>query len=177
MIPKAPSTFRICVASLLVVAAACGTGRSGDAPGSVDLLSSLRVADSSLQAAIAARDAERAATFYSEDAVLMPVAEPIVEGRAAILEEWRHVFGIPGFSNSSRLVTAAASHAGDLAYTRGTYESPMLGLKGQQVIERGKWVSVWRREPGGQWRIVVDIFNTDSPPPDHQRSTDGPREQ
>lgn len=160
------------VASALMVAAACGTP-SNYAPDAAAALSSLRAADSSLQAAVAARDAERTAAFYTNDAVLMPVAEPIVEGRAAILEEWRHVYGIPGFANSSRLVAAEVSTVGDLGYTRGTYESPMLGPGGQQVVERGKWVSLWKREAGGRWRIVVDIFNTDTPPPDHQPSTAG----
>lgn len=158
------------VASLLMVAAACGTP-SNDAPDAAAALSSLRAADSSLQAAVAARDAERTAAFYTNDAVLMPVAEPIVEGRAAILDEWRHVYGIPGFANRSRLVAADVSTVGDLGYTRGTYESPMLGPGGQQVVERGKWVSLWKREADGRWRIVVDIFNTDTPPPDHQPST------
>lgn len=86
------------------------------------------------QAAIVARDAERTASFYAEDAVLMPVAEPAVEGRVAILAEWRHVFGIPGFENRATLVVAESSIAGDLGYTRGTYESPMSGPDGQPLL-------------------------------------------
>jgi uncharacterized protein (TIGR02246 family) len=122
-------------------------------------------------AAIAARDPERTVAFYADDAVVMPVAEPIVEGRAAILEEWRHVFGIPGYASHSRLVASAVSTAGDLGYTRGTYDSPMLGPGGKPVVERGKWVSVWKRDTDGRWRIVIDIYNTDTPPPEHQPST------
>jgi ketosteroid isomerase-like protein len=158
------------VALLLLTAVACGTAPSDDAAAMARALSELRVADSSVSAAIAARDAERTARFYTDDAVIMPVAEPIVEGRVAILEEWRHVFGIPGYANNSRLVASAVSAAADLGYTRGTYESPMLDRGGKPVVERGKWVSVWKRETDGTWRIVLDIFNTDSPPPDHQPS-------
>jgi ketosteroid isomerase-like protein len=169
------STFqcplRYAAAFTLIFAAACDSSRSGDAADTARLLSSLRAADSSLQAAVAARDAERTAAFYAEDAVLMPVAEPIVEGRLAILEEWRHVYGIPGFTSSSHLVAASLSTAGDLGYTRGTYESGMQGTGGRAVVERGKWVSVWKRGTDGSWRIIVDISNTDAPPPDHQPST------
>lgn len=155
----------------LVVATACHTTAAADATATARALSELRVADSSVTAAIAARDAVRTASFYADDAVIMPVAEPIVEGRAAILEEWRHVFGIPGFANNSRLVASAVSAAGDLGYTRGTYESPMLGLGGKPLVERGKWVSVWKRGIDGKWRMVLDIFNTDAPPPVHEPST------
>jgi uncharacterized protein (TIGR02246 family) len=150
---------------------ACGTAPSGDSESNQEALSALRAADSSVAAAIKARDAERAASFYADDAVIMPVAEAIVTGRSAIKEEWRHVFGIPGIDNNSRLVASAVSASGDLGYTRGTYESAMLEPGGKRVVERGKWVSVWKRGADGNWRILIDIYNTDEPPPDHQPST------
>jgi ketosteroid isomerase-like protein len=157
--------LRMIVAScLVVVLLSCREASTESA------LAELRIADSLVSAAIAAKDAERTAAFYAVDAVLLPIAEPIVEGRAAIQEEWRHTFGIPGFSNTVRLVASDVSSAGDLGYTRGTYASPMLGPDGKQVVERGKWVSVWKRDASGNWRIVLDISNTDAPPPDHQES-------
>lgn len=157
--------------SLWVLGLACDSPHSKATPDPAQALAALRTADSLVQAAIVARDADRAASFYAEQAVMMPVAEATIEGRPAILAEWRHVFGIPGYANRARLVAADLSTAGDLGYTRGTYESPMLGPDGQQLLERGKWVSVWKRQADGQWRIVVDIFNTDTPPPIHAPST------
>jgi uncharacterized protein (TIGR02246 family) len=157
--------------SLLVLGLACDTQLSKATPDPAQALAALRTADSLVQAAIVARDAERTASFYAEQAVMMPVAESIIEGRTAILAEWRHVFGIPGYANRAQLVAADLSTAGDLGYTRGTYETPMLGPDGQQLLERGKWVSVWKRQADGEWRIVVDIFNTDTPPPIHALST------
>ena len=52
-------------------------------------LARLLVADSLVQAAVVAQDAARLASYYADDAVLMPVAEPIVAGRAAIRAECR----------------------------------------------------------------------------------------
>jgi ketosteroid isomerase-like protein len=157
--------------SLLVLGLGCDRQPSGTASDPSQALAALRTADSLVQAAIVALDADRTASFYAEQAVMMPVAEPIIEGRAAILAEWRHVFGIPGYASRARLVATDLSTAGDFGYTRGTYESPMLGPDGQQLLERGKWVSVWKRQADRQWRIVVDIFNTDTPPPIHAPST------
>jgi ketosteroid isomerase-like protein len=162
---------RALLVSPVVLGLACDRQPSRATPDPAQGLAELRTADSLVQAAIVALDADRTASFYAEQAVMMPVAESIVEGRAAILAEWRHVFGIPGFANRARLVAVDVSTAGDFGYTRGTYESPMLGTDGQHLLERGKWVSVWKMQPDGQWRIVVDIFNTDTPPPIHALST------
>lgn len=170
----ASSLSRAGIVSLIMLATACEARQSPETPGPAQALAALRAADSMVQAAIVARDAERTASFYALDAVLMPVAEPIVEGRAAILAEWRHVFGIPGFANRARLLAAEPSTAGDLGYTRGTYESAMRGPDGQPMLELGKWVSVWKRGTDGQWRIIVDIFNSDTPPPLHAPSTAEP---
>ena len=133
----------------------------------------MRAVDSALQAAIVAKDAGRTASFYAADATLLPVAEQIVTGREAIEREWAKVFGIPGFVNRARITNVKVARGRDMAYTQGTYETAMTAPDGKPTTERGKWVSVWRRDPDGAWRIVADIFNTDSPPPAHQESTTG----
>lgn len=158
----------------VAIMAGCAEPKAPSGTTNAEALASLRASDSTLQLAVAALDAERAVELYAEDAVVMPVAEPLIEGRAAIRAYWEHVFGIPGFTNSSRLVALETSSDGTMGYTRGTYESPMAGIDGARVIERGKWVSLWKRQRNGDWRIAVDIFNTDSVPPDHQESTAEP---
>ena len=127
----------------------------------------LRAADSALQQAVAARDVDRTATFYAPDAVLLPAAEPQITGREAIRAEWAKLFAIPAFANTSRTTQLEVAASGELAFTRGVYETRLTGQDRRPVTERGKWVSVWRRQADGSWRIVVDAYNTDTPPPDH----------
>lgn len=76
--------------ALLVLGLACDARPSRVTPDPAEARAALQTADSLVQAAIVARDAGRTASFYAEQAVLMPVAESIIEGRAAILAEWRH---------------------------------------------------------------------------------------
>jgi len=128
----------------------------------------LRDADRSLQAAIDAKDAEHAASYYADDAVMMPMAEPMIVGKEAILEEWRHILEIPGLENVNNLKFISVAESGDLGYTAGVYNSKMEVRSGGVEEEPGKWVSVWRRDARGNWRIVMDIYNTDILPPDHK---------
>lgn len=168
--------MRLAFRSLLVslsAGVAFGACKPAAPPASAreEALQTLRSADSALQVAIAARDLPATVAFYADDAVTMPLAKPSATGTDAIREEWAHNFGIPDFSNVMRLTGAEVSDDGTLGVTRGTYAATMKAPDGQPIVERGKWVSVWRRSVGAPWRITIDIFNTDSLPPDHQAST------
>ncbi len=154
----------------LLLAAACQPRGSSEAV-RAEALATLRAADSTLQLAIAARDLEGTMAFYADDAVIMPLAKAGATGRDAIREEWAHNFGIPGYSNAALLTALDVSDDGTMGVTRGTYTAAMKAPDGESIVERGKWVSVWRRAAGGPWRITIDIYNTDSLPPDHQQST------
>lgn len=128
----------------------------------------LRAADAALQQAVAAHDLNRIMSFYADNAVLMPTAEPMLSGKAAITEEWKHILAIPDMQNAGKLMSAEVSSGHDLAYTMGTYQSQMMGEDGKQVTEPGKWLSVWKKQSDGAWRIIVDTYNTDIKPPDHK---------
>ncbi|HXG81676.1 MAG TPA: DUF4440 domain-containing protein [Sphingomicrobium sp.] len=131
-------------------------------------MSAVKAADAALQLAVAAKDLDKIMVHYADDAMLMPAAEPAITGKAAITAEWKHVLSIPDIENSSELSRVEVSSANDLAYTMGSYRSRMMGETGVLVEEPGKWLSIWRKQPDGQWRIIVETYNTDIPPPDHK---------
>ena len=54
-----------------------------------------------------------------------------------------------------------AARSGDLAYETGTFEESFRDATGKPVRVTGKYVVVWKKQTGGQWKAVVDIFNTD----------------
>ncbi len=53
--------------------------------------------------------------------------------------------------------------AGDLAVETGSYQLTMVPKKGKPTPEKGKYLTVWKRQPDGTWKIVRDIDNTDTP--------------
>ncbi|MEO7973658.1 MAG: DUF4440 domain-containing protein [Thermoanaerobaculia bacterium] len=130
-------------------------------------LAEITAADDALQDAIAAKDLDRTVWFYAKNASLFPVAEPIAIGDKAIRDEWAHLFAIPGFINTAKRTKVDISRSGDLAYTQGTYATELALAGGKTATEHGKWVSIWKKQSDGSWKIVVDISNTDEPPPEH----------
>ena len=146
--------------SLLMACATSGTDMTGT-------VAAVRAADSALTLAVSARDVERVIGFYASDATLLPTAKPLIAGRDAIRAEWVELFAIPSFNNTTRLIQVEVAQGGEMAFTRGSYETLLTGQDGKPVTEVGKWVTIWRKQADGSWRIVVDIYNTDTPPPDH----------
>jgi ketosteroid isomerase-like protein len=72
----------------------------------------------------------------------------------------------PGYALSWQVNKVEASHGGDLAYSMGTYEGTMNDAKGKPVTDRGKYVTVWEKQPDGKWNVVADIYNSDLPAPE-----------
>jgi len=81
----------------------------------------IRDLDKSWSAFAAGKDAAKTASFYAEDASLLPFNGPIVNGKAKIQETWAGLMKEPGFAihfEPTRIVVAK-SH--DMAYDIGTF--------------------------------------------------------
>lgn len=99
------------------------------------------------------------AGFYTEDAVLMPPNHPIVEKRDNIRNFFQGLVD-SGFS-SIKLETTNIESVGNLAYGRGRYTLSMSPPGGAPVQDVGKYIVIYRRQAGGSWRAIADIFNSD----------------
>lgn len=101
------------------------------------------------------------ASLYTEDVVVLPPEQPIVEGKSAA-RAWLDTF--PPIKRFSLELKHAEGRA-DLAVTRGTLDMTVEPTPGKRVTMTGKWTSVFRRQPDGAWRCALDIWNTDHPIP------------
>ena len=54
---------------------------------------------------------------------------------------------------------AAVAGSRDLGYTIGEYTSTGRGPTGAAVQRFGKYLTVWKRQPNGSWKFVVDGGN------------------
>jgi uncharacterized protein (TIGR02246 family) len=125
---------------------------SGDAKALVAL-------DDQWSAAAAARDLDRTASFYAEDASVFPPNAPVAKGREAARKVWADFFAAPDFKISWNTTSASVDH--NLGYTSGTYEDSYTGKDGKTVSETGKYLCVWRKNSQGKWMAIQDMWNAD----------------
>ena len=101
-------------------------------------------------------------TFWAEDAAFMPDDAPLAHGDA-IGATWEHLISLPGFGLEWRATSAQVAEAGDMGYTIGTYELT-VEQEGTPMVTVGKYVTLWRKQADGSWKVAVDCFNADGPP-------------
>jgi ketosteroid isomerase-like protein len=102
-------------------------------------------------AAFAAAMAPDGITFAGSELVVGPRAErDFLESQRTSLI-WHPVY-----------VGAAAS--GDLGFTVGVYVATGRGSTGAAVQTFGKYLTVWRRDEKGTWKVAADGGNTMPPP-------------
>ena len=116
------------------------------------------------QEAIAARDVERAVSFWADDAVVMPQGQPSLAGKDAIRGFVAESFKVPGFGLRWETTSVTVAPHGELAYALARTTTTFNGPDGKPVAVRGKAATVWRKGSDGRWLCVVDIWNDDPPP-------------
>ena len=131
-------------------------------------LAAVQSTDQALSEAVSSKDLNRTLSFYAGDASILPVAEPAVRGTDAIRQEWEHIFALPGFKSTAKTTNVEVAGSGDIAYTQGTYTAEFELADGNRAEERGKWVTIWKKQADGAWKVAIEIYNTDGPPPEHQ---------
>jgi ketosteroid isomerase-like protein len=105
-------------------------------------------------------DVSEIVSYWTEDAVVIPAGMPNVVGKDAIREYVESSLAIPGFRISWSSSDAEVSGDGTLGFVLSSNEISMDGPDGEQVVSRGRAVTVWRRDSDGEWRCAVDIWNS-----------------
>ena len=144
-------------APLLVVLSACGTTPDLEAD-----RQAMMDADRAFAQATAAKGVDGWVSYFTEDGVQFRPGGTI-SGHAAIRELMTPAFSDTSSSFSWEPEHARVSQSGDLGYTVGRYRSTHIGTDGVEVVATGSYVSIWRRQPDGSWKVELDIGNPDNP--------------
>ncbi len=104
-------------------------------------------------------DAAGLAALYTDDGQVLPPNGDFVTGPAAIQSFWQALMDM-GFKAAKMEIVEVEGH-GDTAIEISTYT---LEGEGGQVLDRGKYIVIWKRQDG-QWKLHRDIFNSSMPAP------------
>jgi len=125
--------------------------------------SALRKLDEEWSKAIGARDVDKTVSYYSDDAVLMPPNIPTLTGKEPIRTLWKSMLESPSFSGGWTATKVEVARSGDLAYVSGNYEFKEQDDRGAAIVDKGKYLEVWRKQADASWKCVAGMFNSDLP--------------
>jgi ketosteroid isomerase-like protein len=135
---------------------AAGDNRAADA-------SAIQALDEQWSATAARNDLNGTVAFYADDAALLPPNAPIATDRKSIRESWAALLG-PNTAVSWKVSKVEAAKSGELGYLYGTYSLSVQDPKGgPPVRDSGKLVEVWKKQADGNWKCIVDTYNSDLP--------------
>ena len=112
-----------------------------------------------------ARQVDGHNAYFLEDAVVLAPNEAMVSGKESIRKMVGEMFAMPGFAIKWQPTKVEVARSGDFGYSLGTYELSINDPKGTPVADRGKYATVWKKQPDGSWKVAVDMFNSDLPMP------------
>jgi ketosteroid isomerase-like protein len=99
-----------------------------------------------------------AALFAPDGVIMAPQQDPAYGARA--VERLARQMRDAGYE-SLRAETLRVEHSGEMAMEIGRYTVAIRQADGTTVLDRGKYVKVWRRL--GAWMIVADCWNSNLP--------------
>jgi ketosteroid isomerase-like protein len=112
----------------------------------------------------AAKGIKIAFTSYADDEVIL-----LRQGRHPVLgiEELKELYN--NLEDDGSILTwepvkADVSGSGDLGYTFGNWELTAKSEAGTDTIYYGNYTTIWKKQPDGSWKFVLD-GGTSTPPP------------
>lgn len=156
------ATRRACAQVVLLAAAACALSPTLPDPAAVR--ASLIAADEAFAAATASQGLEGWLAAYDSTGIQMEPDQAFTPGIPSIRAAMAPAFADPSFTLTWQPTMAFASAAGDLGYTLGTWQSTHYTDAGAAQVTTGKYVTIWRKQVDGSWKVVFDGGNPDSSP-------------
>ena len=101
------------------------------------------------------------AHWFADDAVTLNNGKPAVQGRGNIAASatWK-----PADYQLTWLPQGASmGPSNDMGYTWGSYEGRARDNNGQPVTTAGRYITIWRKQTDGQWKIALEASADDAP--------------
>ena len=156
---------RAATALAVLSLAACGgsAGTAGyPAIDRISLEAELKRTDVEFAEATQKRGVEGWVSYFADDGAQLDARSEVVRGKDAVREHMGTFFAKGDRRLTWRPLIVSVSPAGDMGYTYGPYEVLSVASNGAtEVLRRGTYMTVWRHEKDGRWRVVADLGSQD----------------
>jgi uncharacterized protein (TIGR02246 family) len=115
---------------------------------------------------IATKDVDKFVSYYSDDASFLVPNQPTINGKENIKAALKPMLADPNFALTFQSTRAGASKGGDFVYTVGIYSLTLSRPSDKTAVtDRGKYLTVFKKQPDGSWKAVADMISSDMPAP------------
>ncbi len=109
-----------------------------------------------------AKQLEPILKLYTPDAVFLQPSGERITGSAALRTLFQNIMAT--FDSGLTLHSQNLEASGDLAYDSGDFQESLTAIAtGAKITSKGSYIIIFKRQPGGSWQIVQQVF-TGIPP-------------
>jgi ketosteroid isomerase-like protein len=108
----------------------------------------IRQADEARAKAVASKSVEATCAFYDPEALTAGIMTP-ARGLDTVRRMWVESFAQKGFSLAWKVEKIVINESETIAYSSGTWKMAVPN-------ETGPYLAVWRKQPDGQWKVLID---------------------
>ncbi|MCH8082256.1 MAG: DUF4440 domain-containing protein [Proteobacteria bacterium] len=100
--------------------------------------------------------------FFAEDGIQLDDGKEMIdEGLLAIMQDYENI--PKGTSVSWVPMGGGVAESGEMGYTWGRWSNVVVDDNGIMVDTYGKYVTIWKKQQDGSWKIALDIWNSEDP--------------
>ncbi len=111
--------------------------------------------------------------YYEEDVLEMSPNAPSLKGKKAILEFQQSMFQKGMRFNAVEFTTQEVESDGSVGYEIGAYTMTITMPPMGEMKDHGKYISLWRKQADGSWKLHAEMWSSDMPMPDMSAKPDG----
>ena len=94
------------------------------------------------------------AEWFAEDGVALGNGAAPLIGRVAIAKS--ATWSPKNYQLTWTPTDAVMGPSGDIGYTWGHFEGHSKDANGNPVTTTGRYITIWRKQPDGNWKVVLD---------------------
>jgi ketosteroid isomerase-like protein len=157
---------RVFAVACILSLAAC-TQPSAPAPKPADTRAaneaSVRAAVESFKSAISRRNVDGILSFYASDGWQLPQNGPIARTDEERRTLWKALAGLPIAQDAVDVADRIdLADSGDLAVQYGEFRQVMVDGKGNFKSLPQKFITSWRKQPDGSWKITASMATVEN---------------
>jgi ketosteroid isomerase-like protein len=120
-----------------------------------------KAADLAFAQATRDRGLEGWMSFFADDSYVG--TKPSVQGKEEVRKFYQGFFARRELDIAWTPTQAEVFPSGVMGYTTGRYKMSFTNYQGSRIVDAGSYVTVWQKQPDGNWKVLANFRNQDKP--------------